>query len=97
MLLCSSLLQRIADAGEKTIFIERLFDEIEGADLDGGHRHIDVAMAGDQDDRPGKAACIEMTHEVEARHAGHAHIGDDTIELRRAIDSRQKFLRGIEA
>ena len=66
-------------------------------DLDRRHRHIDVAVAGDQDDRPGEASRIEMANQIETGHARHAHVRDDAIELLRAIDGRENFFRRIKA
>ena len=39
-------------------------------------------MAGDQDHRQGKAAARELAHELDAIHAGHAHVGHDAARGR---------------
>ena len=70
--------------------VERLFDEIERTALDGGNRHVDVAMPGDQYDRCDDAARNEMTDEVEPRHARHADVGYDAVEPHAAIECGEK-------
>jgi hypothetical protein len=39
------------DAVEQVLVVEGLLDEVEGARLHRAHRHLHVAMAGDEDDR----------------------------------------------
>ena len=73
----------VADGSQQPAFVERLFDEIESAELDGCDRHIDIAVAGDQDDRRGPAAFGKARHEVEPAEPRHAHIGHHAIELHR--------------
>src|SRR3569833_2512274 len=43
-------LQRVLNAIEQRLIVERLFDEIDGAALARPHRHRYVAVAGDEDD-----------------------------------------------
>src|SRR6185437_8095710 len=88
---------RIANAGEQARLVERLFDKVEGADLDGGDSHIDVAMAGNQYDRRCKAFRLELLHQIEPGEARHADIGDDAVEAIAAADRREKVLRLREA
>ena len=91
------LFYRIADAGEQAGLIERLLDEIEGADLDGGDRHIDVAVPGDQDNRRGQTSALQTVNQVEAGHAGHSDVRNDAIKPLSALDRGQKFFRGRKA
>jgi hypothetical protein len=53
-----ALLHCVADAGEQAPLVKRLLDDVEGADLDGRDRHVDVAVPGDQDDRGGETDSI---------------------------------------
>jgi hypothetical protein len=67
------LLHRVSDAGEKPSFIERLFDEVECSYLDCGHRHIDITVTRDQDNRAVKSSFREVTHKVKSRDAWRLH------------------------
>src|SRR6266436_9710828 len=84
--LLASDLHRAANAGEKAALVERLFDEIERPELDGGDRHVDIAEAGDQDDRRNRPARVETTDEIEARHPWHANVGHDAVRLRATVE-----------
>src|SRR5258706_3311004 len=84
--LLASDLHRAANAGEKAALVERLFDEIERPELDGGDRHVDIAEAGDQDDRRNRPARVETTDEIEARHPRHANVGHDAVGPRAPVE-----------
>ena len=75
----------------ETDIIEGLFAEIERKFLNGADRHVDVAMPGDQNDRPRISALVEMPHQIETGHARHPHVGNDAIELLAAIERFQKI------
>ena len=87
----------MADAGQEARLVERLLDEIEGADLDGRDRHLDVAVPGDQNDRRGEAVGLETVDQFEAGHAGHAHVRHDAVEARTVSDRIQKAGRRRKA
>ena len=73
--------ERAVDGGEQMRIVHRLLDEVLGAGLDGRDRHLHVGMAGDEDDRQGDVAAGKFAHQLDAVHAGHAHVGDDTAVL----------------
>src|SRR5712671_6838091 len=81
---------RVANAGEKAALVERLFDEIERPELDGGDRHVDIAKTSDQDDRRDRSARIEAMDKIEARHSWHANIGHDAVGPGAAVECGEK-------
>src|ERR1700756_4113839 len=89
----SSLFDGLVDAGEETMLIKWLFDEIERSQLDRSHCHIDIAVTSDQVDWRHEASSIELAHELNAGNARHAHIRSDAVESLRAIHCRQGTLR----
>jgi hypothetical protein len=88
-------LQSISNTENKAGRLKRLFDEIERTRLDGGDRHLDVAVRRDQDNWRSDTARIETTHEFEAGKAGHPNVGHYAVEPPAAIKRGEKrFGRG---
>src|SRR5262249_25177042 len=85
-------LQRISNADKKVGRLEWLLDEIERATLDGGHRHLDVTVRGDQDNWRNDTARIETMHEFEARKAWQANVGDDAVEPSAGVECGEERL-----
>ena len=61
--------------------IERLGDEIEGAELERAHRGLDIAVRRDDGDGHVGAVLLDPGHEVEAVAVGQAHVGQAQIEV----------------
>src|SRR5882757_8880387 len=64
----------VADTAQDALGVERLLDEIERAVLDRLHRHRDVALSGDDQDRRRVRVGIELSQNVEARTARHVDV-----------------------
>ena len=80
----------VADDQHRLVERQRLLDEVEGAELDGAHRRLDVAVARDDDDLgvdPPLAQPLQGLEPVDARHP-HVEqhdvvgVGDDALEAR---------------
>ena len=56
---------------------ERLFDEVERAVLDGAHRHGDIPLAGDHEDRCWIILAVQFLEDIEAGLAGDMHVKQD--------------------
>ena len=69
---------------------ERLLDEIERAHLDGAHRRLDVAVAGNQHDLRVDLPLAQPRQRRQAVHAGQPHVEDDQIDgaAREALQAR---------
>ena len=84
--------QRMTDDQHRLVERQRLLDEVEGAELDGPHRRLDVAVAGDDDDLGVDAALAQALQGLEPVDARHPHVeqhdvvvvGDDALEARLA-------------
>src|SRR3546814_6324552 len=70
----------LVDRFQQARFVERLFDEIIGPQLDCGHGHIYVAVAGDQRDRGRGVVTGEMAYEIEPAEAGHAYVSHHAVD-----------------
>src|SRR3546814_7327076 len=64
-----------------TTLFRSLLDEVEGAGLHGVDRHVDVAVAGDDDDRQVACRLSQLALQLESAHAGHAHVHHDAALL----------------
>ena len=61
--------------------IERLGDEIEGAQLERAHGGFNIAVRRDDGDRQVGAVLLDPGDEIEAVAVGKAHVGETQIEL----------------
>ena len=76
-------LERRGDDAAQDAEIERLGDEIEGAELERAHRGFDVAVRGD--DGAGNAGAVRAhpLEQIEAVAIGQPHVGEAQIEVLR--------------
>ena len=83
-----------AEIGEP-VGVERLLDEVEGADAHRLDRHRHVAVAGHQDDRQAGVDRLQPAEQRHAVHAGHADVADDdAVEV--GAERLQRGLGGLE-
>ena len=61
----------------QSLRIDRLDQEIECTGLHGRDRRLHVVVAGHHDDVDALHRTLHLVEEVEATHAGHAHVRDD--------------------
>src|SRR3569832_1788835 len=87
-------LQRMLDAVEQGLIVERLFDEVHRAALQGAHRHGHVAVAGDDDDRHLHLLRVEVFLQLEAAHFRHAYVQHDAARLV-ILERGEKVTRGF--
>jgi hypothetical protein len=73
----------------------RLGDEIVGAAAHRAHGHRNVAVARHQDHRHLRIDGLDGGHQVDAAHAGQAHVADDDAG-ETGFDLRQRRLGGVE-
>jgi hypothetical protein len=59
---------------DQRIVVVGLFDEIEGAVLQGLDRHRDVAVAGQKNHGQSTIQRAQPVEQLDAAHAGHSHI-----------------------
>ncbi|MNE19286.1 hypothetical protein D3C80_1123590 [compost metagenome] len=69
--------QGAAQAAEQGFGAEGLFKKVVGAIAHGLDRHRHIAMAGEQDHRQVGIAGLQLFEQLQAVHAGHAHITED--------------------
>ena len=69
-------IQGAAHAVQQALGTERLLDEVVGAALHGLHRHVHIAVAGDQDQRQLAVDVRQAFEQLQAITAGHAHVAD---------------------
>ena len=67
-------LERALDPVDEILIAEGLLQKVERSVLHGFHRHGNVTVSGDEDDRNGRAAQVELLLQLDAAHARHAHI-----------------------
>ena len=73
---------RLMDSFEQVLVVERLLDKVERASLYRPHRHLNVAMAGDEDDRQMNPLCLQALLEIQAAHTWHAYIQNQATRFR---------------
>ncbi len=88
-----ALVERVPDQQHGLVHRERLFQEVEGAQLGGLDRGLDGAVAGDHDDRRGGVALLEAPQDFQAVDAGQPDVEQEQVVvfLRRGF---QAFLAG---
>ena len=59
--------------------IDRLADEIVGAELERGFDIVELRVGGDHDDGAGVAVFLELIENFDAGEVGHAHVEQDEI------------------
>ncbi|MNR10937.1 hypothetical protein D3C85_1272120 [compost metagenome] len=72
-----ALFQGAVQAAQQALGAEGLFQEVIGAGAHGLHRHRHVTMAREQDHRQVGILLLELFQQLQATHAGHAHVADD--------------------
>ena len=65
---------RGVDHFEKARVVHGLLQEVDGAVLQGVHRHVDVAVTRNEDDREVAAHGLQFVLELQSRHVRHAHV-----------------------
>ncbi len=73
----------------RSLDLDRLGDEVEGAELERAHRGLDVAVGGDHGHRYGRRVALHPLHQLETVAVGQAHVREaqvvaDLQQLRRA-------------
>ena len=58
----------------ETRFLRRFFQKVESAVLHGIHRHVDVGVTGNKDDRQIAADLFQLILQLKSGHVGHAHV-----------------------
>ena len=86
------LFERRADRVEQILVAERLGQELDGAGLHRPHRHRDVAIAGDEDDRQLRLGLRQLALHVETAAPREAHVEHDAAGPVRPL-ALQEFLR----
>ncbi len=60
--------------------VQSFDNEVEGAQLEGGHGILRAGMGGQQDDRDGGIPTVEMLQNLQAGHPGHAQVQQDQVQ-----------------
>ena len=68
---------RLIEPGDDFAAAKRLFDEVEGAALDGADRHGDIALPGDHENRRRIILAVELLEDIETGLAGDMYIEQD--------------------
>jgi hypothetical protein len=76
-----AVLDRARDRQLDLIGIERLGHEVPRAGAQRRDRGGDVGLTGDHDDRHVGVAGAHALAQLDARQAGHAHVGDDHVDV----------------
>ena len=71
-------LQRLVHALQQVVFAERFAQEVERAAAHRFHRHRNVAVAGDEDDRERGVALVQRLLQFQAGHVRHPHVEHET-------------------
>ena len=69
----------VADDQDRLLERQRLLDEVVGAELDGAHRGLDVAVAGDHHDRGIHAPLAQALQRRQAVHARQPDVEHDDV------------------
>jgi hypothetical protein len=80
---------------EKILITQRLGQEFDGSGLHRSHRHRDIAVTGDEDDRDGNVFPGQLLLEVEPAQAGKPDVDDNAARILWALAS-QEFRGGSE-
>ena len=69
------------DAGDQHRQVEGLGEVVVGAEVEAGHDVVGLRAAGQEHQRQRTQAVVlaQLTHEREAVHVGHVHVGDDDV------------------
>ncbi len=79
----SAQLDRAAHQLAQHAQVEGFGNKIEGAELQGAHRGLDIAMGGDDCDRHGGAVFLDPGDQVQPVAVGQAHVGETQVEALR--------------
>jgi len=71
----------VLDEGEQVVHDHRLEDILIGAHFYRSDRIVDRAIAGQHDYKGLRPQPFDLAQQVDAADPGHAHVGDDDIEL----------------
>ena len=82
---------RTGDRVEKTLVVDGFQEKIKCAVLHRPHRHIDVAVTGEKNDRERNAAAPHLMLSLNPAHARHAHVEHHAARLRRGISREEVF------
>ena len=77
----SACLSADVDHADQAVILERLFEEIDRAQLHGLDCERNVAMPGHDHDRKRAAARLQALQKLDAVDAGHADVGDDASKV----------------
>ena len=67
------------DGRQQPVEGERLLDEVEGAQLGGGHRRVDAPVARDHDDAGVRMRTLDLLEQHDAIHLGHPDVQQDHV------------------
>ena len=70
---------------EQILVTQRFGQEFDGTGLHCSHRHRNIAVTGNKDDRNGIVFPCQLLLEVEPTQAGESDVGDDTARPLRAL------------
>ena len=74
-------LERVFNGEKKLVGCEGFFEEVQSAETGGLDGHLNVGLAGDENDGSLHAGFLEFFKQVEAGFAGHDDVGEDEVEM----------------
>ncbi len=67
-------LERVLDGDVQFVEVERLADEVVGAQLEGGLHVVELRVGGNHDDGARVPVLLELVQHLQAAQVGHAHV-----------------------
>ena len=72
---------RPRDESDRFIDVERFRQVLVRAALVGGHRAVEIGIAGHDDHREVRIVSLDLAEQLQSIHVGHADVGDDRVGL----------------
>jgi hypothetical protein len=72
--ICAVALDGLVNRIEQRLVAKRFSEKLNRTGLHRLHRHRDVAMASDKDDRNRKTGCSQLALEIESARSGQTHV-----------------------